>query len=246
MKFLNILAIGSLIFFISSCKEENSKKIHFATSAQYPPFEYIHNNKIKGFDIDLARLIAKEMHKEAVFDDMQFSTVLPALSSGKDDAAIATLTITEQRKQNFSFTKPYYFQTIAVIFKVNHPIKQLDQLNHKKVAVQLGSVMEIWLKKNVPTAQLTAMDNSNQTIEALKAGHVDAVLIDGVQAKLYSKNNPQLAYQSLGNTKDGFGIALPKNSPLTAQINQALLKLQATGEIKKLENKWLEETSWAH
>lgn len=109
-------------------------KIHcvFSTSAEYPPFEYIENGEIKGFDIDLAKLIAKELGKEAVFDNMQFSTVLPALNSGQDDVAIATITITEERKKNFDFSIPYYFEGMAAVFDISQPVKEISQLTGKK------------------------------------------------------------------------------------------------------------------
>ncbi len=236
----------SLIVFLCYAKipKESTQNIHFAVAAEYPPFEYNDHGEIKGFDIDLARLIAKKLGKEAFFDTMQFSSILPALSTGQVDAAISTITITEQRKKNFDFTKPYYFESMAAVFPENNPIKNIQQLADKKIAVQLGSTMEIWLKQNVPNANLLIMDNNNQAIAALKAGHVDLVLIDGVQGLVFSQKNPGLSFAVIAKSDAGYGLALKKNSELTQKINQALHEIEQSGELAALKKKWLEDAQW--
>ncbi|MCL9684491.1 ABC transporter substrate-binding protein [Legionella maioricensis] len=245
MKFiaLGLLVISTLL--LSSCNEEKSANtLHFATSAEYPPFEYMEQGELKGFDIDLAKLIAKELGKEAVFDNMQFSSILPAVSFGQDDMAISTITITAERKTNLDFSAPYYFESMAVVFKKEQPITSAKELTNKKLACQLGTTMEIWAKKQVPTAELISMNNNNQAIEALKAGHVEAVIMDGAQGLVFSQKNPGLSYALIAKSEDGYGIALHKNSPLTLQVNQALKKLQASGAIQKLHKQWLGDTQW--
>lgn len=243
MKKIIILLIVATTVFISSCdKKSNENYLHFATSAIYPPFEYSEHGEIKGFDIDLARLIAKELGKEAVFDNMQFSTVLPAISSGQDDIAIATISITEARKINFDFSEPYYFDGIASVYRSNQPIITPNQLKGKKVAVQLGSIMEIWLRETFPQAEITALDNNNQAIESLISGYVDVVLMDGVQGKIFSKKHTELSYSLIAKADYGYALAVKKGSPLTTKINEALQKLKKNGAIQKLENTWLKDS----
>ncbi|MCW8469055.1 ABC transporter substrate-binding protein [Fluoribacter gormanii] len=248
MKHTFFIFLVGLSLLVSICyakvSDGNIQYIHFAVAAEYPPFEYNDHGEIKGFDIDLARLIAKKLGKEAFFDTMQFSSILPALSSGQVDAAISTITITDQRKKNFDFTEPYYFESMAAVFPGTKPINDVTQLTDKKIAVQLGSTMEIWLKKNMPNANLLVMDNNNQTIAALKAGHVDLVLVDGVQGAVFSKKNPGLSFAVLAKSTDGYGLAIKKNSKLTQKINHALDELEQSGELAALKKKWLEDTKW--
>jgi polar amino acid transport system substrate-binding protein len=249
-KLIISLLVGSLLF-IAGCsnnktgKEANS--IHFATSAEYPPFEYLEYGVLKGFDIELAKLIAKELGKEAVFDNMQFSTILPALTSGQVDAAISTITITEDRKKNFDFTIPYYFEGMAAVFRKEMPISELSQLTGKILAAQLGSTMDIWLKKHAANEKIITTDSNNQAIEALKVGHVDVVLMDGAQGAIFSQKNPGLlSYAIVAKAEDGYGIAVKKHSELTSKINQILNNLKEKGEIAKLQKIWLEGTQWKH
>lgn len=171
---------------------------------------------------------------------MQFSSILPALTSGQADAAISTITITYDRKKNFDFTTPYYFEGMAAVFKKDYPINSPSQLAGKKIAAQLGSTMEIWLKKHAQDEQIVPMDNNNQAIEALKAGHIDVVLMDGAQGAIFSQKNPGLSYAIIAKAEDGYGIALPKNSLMTARINRILNTLKEKGEIAKLQKTWLE------
>jgi len=225
---------------LSACNQGvESNCLKFATSAEYPPFEYKVNGELHGFDIDLAMLIASELGKKAIFEDMQFSTILPALQNGHVDAAIATLTVTQDRKQHFDFSQIYYIDGIAAVYKDSQPIRSKADLVGKKIGCQLGSTMEIWLKKNGFASQMIAMDNSNQAIEALKAEHVDVVLMDGAQGHIFSQKNPHLLYQIIDQSEDGYAVVTKKGSPLLAQINQAIENLKNQGEITKLEEKWL-------
>jgi polar amino acid transport system substrate-binding protein len=226
---------------ITGCDNEiQSNALKFSTSAEYPPFEYCQHGEIKGFDIELAQLVAHEMGKEAIFENMQFSAILAALQSGAVDAAISTISITPERQKNFDFSDPYYAESMATVFIQEKPVTDKSQLSKKKIACQLGTTMEIWLKKYVTDATIIAMDNNTQVIEALKAGHVDVALMDGVQGAIFSQKNTGLSYAVIARADAGYGVAFKKGSRLKESINKALKSLAAKGEIEKLKQKWLE------
>ncbi|MBS0290044.1 MAG: amino acid ABC transporter substrate-binding protein [Proteobacteria bacterium] len=234
-----LVSIISICSFYGNNKGSASQVLTFAISAEYPPFEYRVHGELHGFDIDLARLIAKELGKEAHFADMQFSAILPAVQNGQVNAGISTITVTQYRKQHFDFSHTYYFDSITAVFKKNQPILSMADLNGKKIACQLGTNMEVWLKKNGFANQLITMDNNNQAIEALKAAHVDVVLMDGPQGVIFSKKNSNLDHKTIAQSEDGYGIVMQKHSPLLAEINMAIQNLKKKGEIAKLQEKWL-------
>ena len=240
-----VAILWSFIFFLVTGYGESKgdDKITFAVSADYPPFEYYEDSKFKGLDIDIAKLVAKALGKEAVFRDMQFSNILMAVDSEHVDAAISTITITEERKKNFDFSIPYYFDSIAVVFLKKFPITEKIQLNGKKIACQLGTTMEIWIRENTIGSSIMGMNNNRQAVQALKVGHVDAVVIDTPQAIVFSKKNPNLHYSVIGSSKDGYGIAFKKGSKLKIEIDNVLRKLQEEGKIQEIKDKWLKSSS---
>jgi polar amino acid transport system substrate-binding protein len=248
MKKLYSLVLWLFIAVISGCNESEAPRsaITFGVCADYPPFEYRSNNKLMGFDIELARLIAHELNREVAFQDMQFSSILVALQHGSIDAAISTITITDERKKNFDLSDSYYEESLSVVYKKTGPMHTAEAMKGKKIACQLGTTMEIWLKNHATGTVIILMDNNNQAIEALKAGHVDGVFIDKVQASVFSSKNPELAYSHIATSDTGYGIAVKKNSALTDEINQTLYTLKNNGELEKLKQKYLENIEWSN
>jgi polar amino acid transport system substrate-binding protein len=236
--------MGAVAFsLISGCGEKENKEdvIRFAVCADYPPFEYYENGKIVGFDIELAKSVAEKLGKKAVFEDMSLMSVLASVQNELVDAAVSALASTKEREKNCDFSSEYYLEKFSVVYRHDKPITTQSQLAGAKIACQLGSTMEIWLKKNVPAASVIATDNNNQAIESLKADHADCVLMDEIQAAAFCKKNSALSCSQIATSGNGYAIAVKKGSPLRDKINNALKKLISDGEIKKLETKWLAE-----
>ena len=96
------------------------------TNAGFKPFEYIDNNEIVGFDVDLAREIAKSMGKELKIEDMSFDGLLSALDSGQIDMVAAGMTVTPERAKNALFSDPYYSASQRIIVKKGSPIRNTN------------------------------------------------------------------------------------------------------------------------
>jgi len=237
-----VLTLAAAMFiyaFNGQNKIKDQEVMEFAITADYPPFEYMVYGELKGFDIELATLVAEQLGKKAQFQDINFSVVLPAVDSGMADAAISTIAITEDRKKKFDFSIPYYEQSLAIVFSKEAPITTQSHLSGKKIAAQLGTTMEMWLNEHAKDAEVIAMDNNLQAVEALKAGHVDGVMIDSVQAKEFVQKNPELGFENIAKADNGYGIAFKKGSPLVKQVNQAIQTLENTGQIDELKKKYL-------
>jgi polar amino acid transport system substrate-binding protein len=237
---LKKIASLTIMLIIAGCGNEEDQVIRFATSADYPPFEFIQKGKLVGYDIDLAYLIAQELKKDVHFTNMQFSGILPSVQSGMIDVAIGKIAITEERKAQFDFSDPYYADSLVAVYDKKKPIKNAEQLKGSKIACQLGSAMEVWLKKNHPDEVIAPFDTNNQAIEALKSGHVDVVLMDRDQAIAFANENGGIDHIFLEKDTNGCGLVLAKGSKLTVEINKALKLLKERGELARLEQKWLE------
>lgn len=245
MKIIN-LVIGALwLLLLAGCQEDkNPTQIVFATSADYPPFEYLVKGQFHGFDIALATEIAKLLHKTPKFQDMTFSSILAALQSGVVDAGISTITATPQRLEKFDFSEPYYTEAIAMVFLRQQPIKTVSQMNGKKIGCQLGTTMESWLKQHAPNSQIVVLDTNYQAIESLKSGYVDGVLLDSIQARAFSRNDAKLAYAPMGKADLGYAIVFKKGSPLKKKVDAALNVLRANGVLEALKQRYLVGDAW--
>lgn len=221
------------------CKQKVSNELRFCTSPDYPPFEFKQGNKLAGFEIDLARAVAKELGKEATFREIPFSSVPVTVQSGMVDIGVSTLTITPERQKDFDFSKPYYQEHMALIFLKEKPLGGISHMAGKKIGCQLGSTMEQWARAHVPEAEYITMDQAPQLIEALKAGLVDGVLLDQIQATNFIQVNPTLDKVSIGQSDSGYGFMFPKGSPLKEPVDKAIQSLDKKGIIQKLKEKYM-------
>lgn len=88
-----------------------------ATNATFPPYEYYANGEITGFDIDIMQAICDELGMELVIEDMEFDSIISAVSSGKADAGAAGMTVTEDRLKNIDFTNSYTKAKQVIVVK---------------------------------------------------------------------------------------------------------------------------------
>lgn len=227
------------IFLLASHLGANPHEIIVGLSADYPPFEFKQGENIVGFDVDLAKAISKEIGAKIKFHDMSFASLLSALQQNEIDIIISSVTSTPERKKNFDFSIPYHFDELAILHHAGQPIDE-HSLEGKTIACQMGSAMHAWLKGHTIKTNIVPMDVATQMAEALKAGHVDGVLIDAIQAKEFIKNSKNLAFSVVGRSQEGCSVMTRKNSPLVAKINAAILKLKQNGTLDSLHTKWIE------
>jgi polar amino acid transport system substrate-binding protein len=212
--------------------------MHFAICADYPPFEYVSRGEFVGFEIDLARRIATDLGRVAIFHDMAFASILPALKNGFADAAISAIANTRERRVAYDLTPSYFRERLFTVFDMFKRMEGKESLEGQKVACQLGSTMELWVRKNVPSARIITVDTSNQAIEMLKAGHVVAVVLDGPQAQEFAAKNTNLLCAHLADSQEGYSIAFPRGSKFARPTKALLKKFMDDGTLDGLREKW--------
>lgn len=103
--FAVLIAAASLAC-LAGCGGSSSNRLVMATNAAFPPYEYVEGKEIIGIDAEIAKLIADDLGKELIIEDMAFDSIIAAVQSGKADIAMAGMTVTEDRKQNINFSDP--------------------------------------------------------------------------------------------------------------------------------------------
>jgi len=224
-----------------------AQTLRFGTEASYPPFEYVgSDNKIQGFDVDLAMAVCKQINASCSFTNQSFDSLIPSLKFRRIDAAMAGMDITPERQKQVLFSTPYYLNS-ALFIAEKGKVASLAALKGKKVGVQNGTTHQKYLADKHSEIKAVPYDSYQNAILDLKNGRVDAVFGDTAVINESLKNNPSLAPVGDKVTdKDYFstGVAIAVrqgNSALQQQFNQGLAKVKADGEYQKIYDKWFQK-----
>ena len=149
-KILTVALAGVLaatMLFAGCSKKEESKipeKIIVGTNAEFPPFEYVDDNKkVDGFDIALMKEIAKRMDKKIEIQNMEFKSLIGSMESKTINVVAAGMTKTEERQNAVDFSDSYYTSNQAIIVNKDSKITKLSQLDGKKIGVQEGTTGDL-------------------------------------------------------------------------------------------------------
>jgi peptide/nickel transport system substrate-binding protein len=216
--------------------------IKVGVNAEYPPFESVdENNNMVGFDIDLMNAIAQEAGFEVEFVNTRWDGIFVALASGEFDAVISAATITDERKQTVDFSDPYFNAGQMISAKPDSGIATPDDLDGKRVGVQLGTTGDIWVSDNTQ-AEVVRYDEVTLAFQALANDDVDAVVADGPTSMDIVKANPEMGLAVVGEpfTDELYGIAVNKARPEVLEaINSGLAAIKASGQYDEIMAKWL-------
>lgn len=215
-----------------------SQTIKVGTNATYPPFEFINEqNQITGFDIDLISEISKIAGFKFEIVNISFDALIPALKADKIDIIASAMSATPIRAKAVDFSKPYY-NTMNLFIKRadNKDLTKLEQLEGKKISVQLGTVQEL-AAREIKSAKVMAIDEIFGAVMAVKNSKADALIVDSSIGYGYLKQNPDLAeFLILPDGSDGFSFAFDKNKnkELQAKVDSAIDELKRNGTYDEL------------
>lgn len=230
MKKILILIVITIIFITGCGKKDN--QLVMVTEAGFAPYEYYENGEIVGVDIDIAKEIAKYLGKELVIKDVSFDSIINEVKSGKSDFGAAGISYTEERAKEVDFTIDYSISKQVIIVKEG--INKVDNLDNKRIALQLGSVADSYVTKNYKNAKVIRQKKYLAAIEDLKNDKVDLVIMDELPAKEILKNNPGLVILNQELFTDKYGMVVRKgNDELLKAINKVLSDLIADGKIEE-------------
>ncbi len=215
----------------------------------YPPyFEDDDPSNGKGFESAVAYAVAKELG----FDRAAVKwTIVPFNSSyapgPKDfDFDINQISITPKRAERVDFSTPYYTAPQAIVSLKTSPTADatsLAELAEVKLGVQVGTTSLDAAEELIkPSTQPQVFNDSNDTVRALKAKRVDAIVVDLPTAfYLTAAEIPEakITGQFAAPGGDDWGVVLDKDSELTPCVDQAIDKLESSGELEQITDKWM-------
>ncbi|NMO95920.1 ABC transporter substrate-binding protein/permease [Paenibacillus lemnae] len=233
-----LLSVGSIAGIAGA--EQEKKTIILGTSADYMPYEFHKTidgvDTIVGFDIEIAKEIAKDLGAELVIKDTSFDALLPELTSGRVDFVISGMNPTEERRKSIDFSIPYYRaeQSIVVRKEDQEKYSTMESLEGARIGVQKASVQE-GIAANIPNAQVTSLDKIPDLLLQLDTGRVDAVIAE------YPIANANMDIETMAITdakpvseNDEYAVGVRKgNEELLNSINQTLERLVQNDLVQK-------------
>ena len=242
-KFFALLLLT--VALVPSCTNNKSNKFVLGLDDSFPPLGFRDSeNKIVGYDIDLADEVCKRMGVQLVCQPIDWAAKEMELNTGKIDCIWNGFTMTEERVEAMSFTRPYLDNAQVVVVRSSSDIKTLADLKGKKVGVQAES-SAVDAMNDTPdfTNSLKEVIEFKENITALndlEIGQIDAVVMDQVVANYTIKTSGKdlvVLNDSLANEE--YGIAFRKTQPeLRDKVQSILDEMEADGTVAKISEKW--------
>ena len=250
-KRLTLAASAAALMLAAGAASAQEMKLKIGTEGAYPPFNNLTaDGKLEGFDIDIANALCAEMKAECEFVTQDWDGIIPALQAKKFDAIIASMSITDERKEKVDFTNKYYNTPPAIAVPKDSAIADISPaaLAGKSIGAQGSTIHQNYAEatykdseiKSYPTAQEYQLDIAN--------GRVDAVTDDSTVLTEWLKTPEGACCKILGLITpdpkihgEGAGIAIRKGeTDLVNKFNAAIDAIRANGKYKEINDKYFD------
>ncbi|MGD6979598.1 MULTISPECIES: amino acid ABC transporter substrate-binding protein/permease [Citricoccus] len=217
-----------------------------ATDTTFAPFEFRDSSgELTGIDIDIMESIAEDQGFEVEWQSLGFNAALQAVQSGQADGVIAGMGITDERREIFDFSEPYFTGTLTLAVNEGDEgeITGFESLEGKTLAVKTGSLSEEEAKANQEEFgfELLPLDQTTTMVESVKSGNADALMDDyPIIAYGVEQGSGLVTVGEQIPTGDyGFAVNKGDNAELLAMFDAGLAELQASGEYDEIVNRYL-------
>ncbi len=220
--------------------------IRFVTEGDFPPFNYLDDEGVlTGFNVDLARALCLEVNATCDIQVRSWDELLPAISRGDADAAIAGHLVTAKALKSVNFTDRYFQTAARFAAKRTGARSEItpDGLDGRRVGVAKGSAHEAYLTAFFQLSSIQLFDTAELARDALMQGKIDLVFDDGISLVFWIngtaskeccelRGGPFLEPRYFG---EGMAIAVPKLDPdLRILLNSALKRVRSSGRFDEL------------
>ena len=245
-KWVAPLAAASIILTACGADEETSgskeyTKIVAGTEATYAPFEYLDDKgKVVGLDAEILTAIGEEMGIETEIKNVGWDSMMSQVTNGEIDMGAAAITITDERKETYDFTDPYYEASLLIVTKEGSTVASLDDLKDKKVSVQINTTGHKAAQdlQGIASSKILAYENFSVALKEVLTGAAEAAIGDNAVILEYLKNNPDSGLKAVEDNsfeKDYFGFMVKKgNKELLDILNEGLQKIKDNGKLAEI------------
>ncbi len=248
-KLLGIVVASSLLGFATLSQAGDWSKVRIGVEGAYPPFSQVEpDGSLVGFDIDIANALCAEIGAECELITQDWDGIIPALLARKYDAIIASMSITEERKEKVAFTNKYYTSPVRFAAKKGSASDTSKEgLKGKAIGVQRATVSDTFATGEYGDAEIKRYSTQDEAYLDAIAGRIDFLLADAlVMDDGFLKTEQGADFEFVGPLFSdekyfgpGIGIATrKKDADLVDLLNQAIDTIRTNGVYKELNDKY--------
>lgn len=225
---------------LSKIKEKG--KLVIGLKADYPPYEFHKiidgKDQIVGFDVSIAKEIAKDLGVELEIKDMEFDSLIGALPAEKIDMVVSGMNPTPKRSETVDFSDLYYEATHGLLIRKedNDIYKSLEDFKGKKIGAQMGSTQAEIVKTQLKGSEVKLLGDVNALILELKAGKIEGLVTELPVAEMAVKSNQELVISEaiIKDEEGGSAVAIKKGEKeLLDQVNKTIKILKNQDKINE-------------
>ncbi|WP_457664113.1 ABC transporter substrate-binding protein [Sinorhizobium medicae] len=248
-KRLAATASAAVFVLMTGIAMADGEKVVIGSEGAYPPFNNLESDgTLTGFDIDIAKALCEEMKADCTFVTQEWDGMIPALIAKKFDAIVASMSITEERKQQVDFTNKYYNTPPAIVVPKDSPITEATAagLSGKVLGAQSSTTHSNYAEAHMKEFELKLYPTADEYKLDLANGRIDAAIDDVVVLSEWLKTEDGACCKLLGTLPidpvingEGAGIAVRKgDDALREKLNKAIEAIRANGKYKQINEKY--------
>ena len=231
-----------------------------AVDPSLAPFTYVKDNRVVGYEVDIAAGFCEEYGYRLEVQTMSFGAMIPAIVSGKADFASSCLTITPEREESVLFSEPVYRGgEVFAVMDENDSVSisdhsadialTLSDMDGKRIGVQTGQTFDKMVLEVLPDAEIIYVNSKADLINSLLTGKIDSYAVDEPVIKSQMRENDKISYIPEYLSTFEFGYVFPKTDEgekLRTQFSEFIRKIRTDGTIDEIEGKWMnpDQSQW--
>jgi len=241
-----ILIILVVLIPFSACQKTDDNQLVVGMELAYPPFEMTNEKDIPdGFSVKLAEAIGEQLKRPVRIESMAWSGLIPALTTGKIDMVLSSMTITKERAKTVNFSNPYAKSQLSLLINKDSKVMTFNDLKKDgaKLAVKKGTTGHIYATEHLDESHIVVFEKAETAVLEVSQGKADAFIYDALTIYNNSqqyKDTTRASFEIFQEDFEYWGIALnKKDTQLLKDVNSALKTLQDNGTVNEIANTYL-------
>ncbi|MBN1623109.1 MAG: transporter substrate-binding domain-containing protein [Clostridia bacterium] len=242
------LVVVILAIPLSSCTTKDSTELVVGMELAYPPFETKDaNDNPDGISVKMAYALGEYLGRTVRIEDMEWSGLIPALTTGKVDIVISSMTITEERQKTVNFSDPYAKSQLSLLVNKESSVQEFNDLkaDGRLLAVKKGTTGHTYALEHLPESNIVVFETETSCVLEVAQGRADAFIYDAMtiykNAQIHT-DTTKAVLTPFQEDYEYWGAALNKESTqLLEDVNKFIKEFQGNGGMDELAEQYLGE-----